>query len=159
MSSDSTRNQLFFKGLLPDRISNPSKNTEYSNPFGLNLIGYDLYDEDIQNITNLIILTDKFNSLNIRLSDSLTDSNTLSKLLRKISLKRQFTSLGFYIKYLDDSLLAVFYDFIGKLQESVSSLKLMIKHKEKNKENEIVEKILENLLKSEGNGLENLELT
>ena len=159
MSSDSTRNQLFFKGLLPDRISNPSKNTEYSNPFGLNLIGYDLYDEDIQNITNLIILTDKFNSLNIRLSDTLTDSNTLSKLLRKISLKRQFTSLGFYIKYLDDSLLEVFYDFIGKLQESVSSLKLMIKHKEKNKENEIVEKILENLLKNEGQGLENLELT
>ena len=159
MSSDLTRNQLFFKGLLPDRISNPSKNTEYSNSFGLNLIGYDLYDEDIQNITNLIILTDKFNSLNIRLSDTLTDSNTLSKLLRKISLKRQFTSLGFYIKYLDDSLLEVFYDFIGKMQESVSSLKLMIKHREKSKENEIVEKILENLLKNEGQGLENLELT
>ena len=54
MSEDSTRNQLFFKGLLSDRISNPSKNTEYSNSFGINLIGYDLYDEDIQNITNLI---------------------------------------------------------------------------------------------------------
>ena len=111
MSTDLTRNQLFFKGTLSDRISNPSKNNEYSVPFGLNLINYDLFDEDVQKITNLIILTDKFNSLNIRLSDTLTDSNTLSKLLRKISLKRQFTSLGFYIKYLDESLLTVFLDF------------------------------------------------
>ena len=158
MSSDNTRNQLFFKGILSDRISNPTKNNEYSNPFGLNLIDYDLFDEDIQKITDLIILTDKFNSLNVRLSDTLTDSNTLSKLLRKISLKRQFTSLGFYIKYLDDSLLTVFYDFIGKFTESVSNLKLMVKYKEKGKENEIVENILENLLKNEGSGLEVLNL-
>ena len=159
MSSDLTRNQLFFKGLLSDRISTPSKNNEYSNPFGLNLFNYDLLDEDIQKITNLIILTDKFNSLNIRLSNTLTDSNTLSKLLRKISLKRQFTSLGFYIKYLDDEFLNIFLDFIGKLQESVSNLKLMVKYGEKTKEEEIVQKILENLLKNEESGLENLNLS
>ena len=159
MSTDLTRNQLFFKGLLPDIISNPSKNNQYAVPFGLNLIDYDLFDEDIQNITNLIILTDKFNSLNIRLSDTLSDSNTLSKLLRKISLKRQFTSLGFFIKYLDDNLLSVFLDFIGKLQESVVNLKIMVKYGEKDKEEEVVEKILENILKNEGNGLENLNLS
>ena len=159
MSSELTRNQLFFKGLLSDRISNPSKNNEYSNPFELNLINYDLFDEDIQNITNLIILTDKFNSLNIRLSNTLTDSNTLSKLLRKISLKRQFTSLGFFIKYLDDEFLNVFLDFIGKMQESVSSLKLMVKYREKSKEEIVVEKILENLLKNEESKLENLNLS
>ena len=159
MSNDLIRNQLFFKGLLPDIISNPSKNNQYTIPFGLNLIDYDLFDEDIQNITNLIILTDKFNSLNIRLSDTLSDSNTLSKLLRKISLKRQFTSLGFYIKYLDDSLLSVFLDFIGKLQESVINLKIKVKHREIDQEEEITEKILENLLKNESNGLENLSLS
>ena len=159
MSNDLIRNQLFFKGLLPDLISNPSKNNQYAVPFGLNLIDYDLFDDDIQNITNLIILTDKFNSLNIRLSDTLSDSNTLNKLLRKISLKRQFTSLGFYIKYLDDNLLSVFLDFIGKLQESVINLKIMVKYGEKDKEEETVEKILENILKNEGNGLEILNLS
>ena len=159
MSSDLTRNQLFFKGLLAERIQNPTKNNEYSVPFGLNLLNYDLFDDDIQKITNLIILTDKFNSLNIRLSNTLTDNNTLSKLLRKISLKRQFISLGFYIKYLDDSLLTVFLDFIGKLQESVTNLKLMVKYKEKTKENDVVEKILENVLKNESGGFENLDLT
>ena len=159
MSSDLTRNQLFFKGLLSDRISNPSKNNEYSNPFGLNLINYDLFDEDIHKITNLIILTDKFNSLNIRLSNTLKDTNTLSKLLRKISLKRQFTSLGFYIKYLDDELLNAFLDFIGKLQESVSNLKLVVKYGDKSKDEEISFKILENVLKNEESGLENLNLS
>ena len=159
MSSDLTRSQLFFKGLLSERISNPPKNNEYSNSFGLNLIDYDLLDEDIQKITYLIILTDKFNFLNIRLSNTLTDSNTLSKLLRKISLKRQFTSLGFYIKYLKDELLNIFLDFIGKLQESVVNLKLMVKYGEKSKEEEISQKILESFLKNEESGLENLNLS
>ena len=159
MSGDLTRNQLFFKDLLSERIQNPQKSNEYSVPFGLNLIDYDLFDEDIQKITNLIILTDKFTSLTIRLSETLTDSNTLSKLLRKISLKRQFTSLGFFIKYLDDSLLNVFLDFIGKLQESVTNLKLMVKYNNKNDESHAVEKILENLQKNENPGLEVLNLT
>ena len=98
MSSDLIRNQLFFKDHLSERISDPQKQNEFSSSFSLNLFDYDLYDEDIQKITNLIILTDKFNSLNIRLSNTLKDSNTLNKLLRKISIKRQFKSLGFYIK-------------------------------------------------------------
>ena len=94
MSNELTLIQLFFKGQLSDRISNPIKNNEFSSPFSLNLFDYDLFDEDIQKIIDLIILTDKFNSLNIRLSNTLIDTNTLGKLLRKISLKKQFKSLG-----------------------------------------------------------------
>ena len=65
MSNDLTRNQLFFKGLLKDIISNPTKNNQYSIPFGLNLINYDLFDEDIQNmkfdlIENNLIKVSKF---------------------------------------------------------------------------------------------------
>ena len=130
MSNDLTRVQLFFKDKLSSRISTSSKTSkEFSSPFSLNLFDYDLFDEDIQKITNLIILTDKFNSLNIRLSQNLSSSNTLSKLLRKISLKKQFKSLGFYIKNLNDELLNVFLEFIGKMQETVNSLKLKIKYK------------------------------
>ena len=133
MSKELIRNQLFFKGLLDERINNSTKNNEYTVPFGLNLLNFDLYDEDIQKITNLIILTDKFNSLKIRLSKTLTDNNILSKLLRKISLKRQFTTLEFYIKYLEDSLLNIFLDFLGKLSESIINIKIRIKYNDKNK--------------------------
>ena len=148
MSNDLTRVQLFFKDKLSSRISTSSKTSkEFSSPFSLNLFDYDLFDEDIQKITNLIILTDKFNSVNIRLSHNLSSSNTLSKLLRKISLKKQFKSLGFYIKNLNDELLNVFLEFIGKMQETVNSLKLKIKYNDEKKEESICGKILENLIK------------
>ena len=148
MSNDLTRVQLFFKDKLSSRISTSSKTSkEFSSPFSLNLFDYDLFDEDIQKITNLIILTDKFNSLNIRLSHNLSSSNTLSKLLRKISLKKQFKSLGFYIKNLNDELLNVFLEFIGKMQDSVNSLKLKIKYCDEKIEENICGKILENLKK------------
>ena len=148
MSNDLTKIQLFFKDKLSERISNQSKvGNEFSTLFSLNLFDYDLYDDDIQKITNLIILTDKFNSLNIRLSHNLTNANTLSKLLRKISLKKQFKSLGFYIKNLNDELLNVFLDFIGKMQETVTSLKLKIKYNDEKIEENICGKILKNLVK------------
>ena len=152
MSNDLTRIQLFFKDKLSERIKTSN---EFSSPFSLNLFDYDIYDEDIQKITNLIILTDKFNSLNIRLSQYLTNSNTLSKLLRKISLKKQFKSLGFYVKNLNDELLNVFLDFIGKMQETVNSLKLKIKYNDEKLEENICGKILENLVKC-NNGLDSL---
>ena len=155
MSSDLIRNQLFFKDHLSERISDPQKQNEFSSSFSLNLFDYDLYDEDIQKITNLIILTDKFNSLNIRLSNTLKDSNTLNKLLRKISIKRQFKSLGFYIKNLNEELLNVFLEFIGKKQESLISLKLKIKFENDEIGENICQKILENLLKNT-DGLEDL---
>ena len=155
MSTDLTRNQLFFKDKLSERISDPSKSSEFSSPFSLDFFDYDLFDEDIQKITNLIILSDKLNSLNIRISNSLNDSNTLSKLLRKIRLKKQFKYLGFYIKNLNEELLNVFLDFIGKMQESVTHLKLMIKYNDDKIGENISQKILENLLKNEG-AIENL---
>ena len=157
MSIDLIRTQLFFKDLLAERISNPSKNNEYSNPFSLDLFDYDLYNEDIQKITNLIILSDKFTTLKIRLSHTLTDDNILSKLLRKISLKRQFKTLSFYIKNLHENLLNIFLDFIGKMQESVITLKLKLKFDDEKEQKNIAEKILENLEKS-GGVLENIYL-
>ena len=157
MSNELTLIQLFFKGQLSDRISNPIKNNEFSSPFSLNLFDYDLFDEDIQKIIDLIILTDKFNSLNIRLSNTLIDTNTLGKLLRKISLKKQFKSLGFYIKNLNEELLNIFLDFIGKMKDSIVNLKIKIKFNDEKTEERICGKILENLLKGEGS-LDNLIL-
>lgn len=157
MSNELTLIQLFFKGLLSDRISNPIKNNEFSSPFSLNLFDYDLFDEDIQKIIDLIILTDKFNSLNIRLSNTLIDTNTLGKLLRKISLKKQFKSLGFYIKNLNEELLNIFLDFIGKMKDSIVNLKIKIKFNDEKTEERICGKILENLLKGDGS-LDNLIL-
>ena len=157
MSNELTLVQLFFKGQLSDRISNPIKNNEFSSPFSLNLFDYDLFDEDIQKIIDLIILTDKFNSLNIRLSNTLIDTNTLGKLLRKISLKKQFKSLGFYIKNLNEELLNIFLDFIGKMKDSIVNLKIKIKFNDEKTEERICGKILENLLKGDGS-LDNLIL-
>ena len=157
MSNELTLIQLFFKGQLSDRISNPIKNNEFSSPFSLNLFDYDLFDEDIQKIIDLIILTDKFNSLNIRLSNTLIDTNTLGKLLRKISLKKQFKSLGFYIKNLNEELLNIFLDFIGKMKDSIVNLKIKIKFNDEKTEERICGKILENLLKGDGS-LDNLIL-
>ena len=157
MSNELTLIQLFFKGQLSDRISNPIKNNEFSSPFSLNLFDYDLFDEDIQKIIDLIILTDKFNSLNIRLSNTLINTNTLGKLLRKISLKKQFKSLGFYIKNLNEELLNIFLDFIGKMKDSIVNLKIKIKFNDEKIEERICGKILENLLKGDGS-LDNLIL-
>jgi Ran GTPase-activating protein (RanGAP) involved in mRNA processing and transport len=157
MSNELTLIQLFFKGQLSNRISNPIKNNEFSSPFSLNLFDYDLFDEDIQKIIDLIILTDKFNSLNIRLSNTLIDTNTLGKLLRKISLKKQFKSLGFYIKNLNEELLNIFLDFIGKMKDSIVNLKIKIKFNDEKTEERICGKILENLLKGDGS-LDNLIL-
>ena len=103
--------QLFFKDILPSRVKNISLYKEYSSKFALDLLNYDLNDKDITKLIQLIIDTDKLVSLSIRLSETLTDKIVLNKLLRKISLKRQFTSLNFYIKYLKDDLLQIFIDF------------------------------------------------
>ena len=60
MSSNKLKNvQLFFKGLLKDRVNNISEYKEYSSKFSIDLINYDIYDTDISNITKLIVDTDK----------------------------------------------------------------------------------------------------
>jgi len=151
--------QLFFKDLLKERVKNISIYKEYSSKFSLDLIDYDLYDIDISNITKLIVETDKLFSLKIRFSENLNDKNILNKLLRKISLKRQFTSLSFYLKYLKDDLLQIFFDFIGKLEPSLNILEISIKYEDSNKENEILKNILINLIKNENSGITDLNLT
>ena len=156
MSSKLKDAQLFFKNLLQKRVKNESEYKEYSINFTLDLLDYDLYDEDIKKVTNLIVDTDKFTSLLIRLSNTLTNSGTLSRLLRKISLKRQFTSLSFFIKYLNDDLLSIFIDFIGKLENTLTTLEITIKYTDIKKEGEIVKRILESLLKNNNSGITNL---
>ena len=148
--------QLFFKDLLNERVKDPEQYKEYSINFNLNLIDYDLYTEDIRRITKLILDTEKLTSLNIRLSNTLTDSFTLNKLLRKISLKKQFISLGFFIKYLNDELLGIFIEFLGKLGNSLTTLEISVKYDNKKKESEVVKKILEALIKNDSSGITTL---
>ena len=122
--------QLFFKDKLEEKLDNPKEYKEYTNNFSLNLIDYDLNDTDIQKLINIIIKTDKLNSLHLRLSNNLKDKNILNKLLRKISLKKQFKSLEFLIKYLEDDLLSIFIEFLSKLENSLTSLEISIKYSE-----------------------------
>lgn len=151
--------QLFFKDILPSRVKNISLYKEYSSKFALDLLNYDLNDKDITKLIQLIIDTDKLVSLSIRLSETLTDKIVLNKLLRKISLKRQFNSLNFYIKYLKDDLLQIFIDFIGKLEPSLNYLEIGIKYHDDNKESEILKNILINLIKNENSGITDINFT
>lgn len=160
MSSNKLKDvQLFFKDKLKPRLKNIPEYKEYSTKFSLDFIKYDLYDTDISKITQLIVETEKLVSLSIRLSDTLTDKTTLNRLLRKISLKRQFTSLNFYIKYLSDDLLNIFIEFIGKLESTLNSLEISIKYPEPKKESEILKKILESLINNENSGITDLSFT
>ena len=151
--------QLFFKDILKSRVKNESLYKEYSSKFSLDLLNYDLTDKDISNLIQLIIDTDKLSSLSIRLSETLTDKVVLNKLLRKISLKRQFTSLSFYIKYLKDDLLQIFIDFIGKLEQTLNYLEISIKYQDDNKEREILQNILINLIKNENSGITDINFS
>ena len=154
MSSNSLKDtQLFFISILKSRIKNTSKYKEYSNKFSLNFLNYDLYDEDINKITQLIVDTEKMTSLSIRLSDTLQDKNILNKLLRKISLKKQFTSLSFYIKYLKDDLLNIFIEFIGKLENTLNSLEINIKYNDPKKETDVLKNILLSLINNTNSGI------
>ena len=157
MSSNLKDSQLFFKNLLLERLDKYSQYKEYSKNFTLDLIGNDLYNDDLQKIINIIRITDKLTSLNIRLSNTLTDKNLLNKLLRKISLKKQFTSLSFLIKYLNDELLWIFLDFIGKLENTLTTLEISIKYDEVKKEREITKKIIESLLKNNNSGIKSFK--
>jgi len=149
--------QLFFKDKLEAKLDNPKEYKEYSNDFSLNLIDYDLNDTDIQKLINLIIKTDKLNSLHLRLSNTLKDKNILNKLLRKISLKKQFKELDFLIKYLEDDLLSIFIEFLSKLENNLTSLEISIKYSDNKKEGEIVKKILESMLKNNNSGITSLK--
>ncbi len=149
--------QLFFKNMLYERIENQTEYKEYSKDFSLNLIDYDLYNEDIEKIINIIIKTEKLISLKLRLSNTLTDKNIFNKLLKKISLKRQFISLSFFIKYLNDDLLSVFIEFVGKLENTLTSLKIKIKYDDIQKEEKVTKQIIESMIKNNDSGLTSLK--
>ena len=153
MSSKLKNTQLFFKNMLQERIEDQEKYKDYSKDFLLKLIDYDLYNEDIEKIINIIIKTEKLNSLYLRLSNTLTDKNILNKLLRKISLKKQFTTLSFYIKYLDDELLNIFIEFLGKFDNNLNSLKIRIKYDDIKKEEKVIKQILESMIKNNNSAL------
>ena len=155
MSSDYSISQLFFKRLLLDHLLNPNIYKTFNNKISLNL-NYDLSDEDILYLTEIIIHSEQINNLLIRLSDTLTDINGLKKLLRKISFKKQFTNLRFYIKYLNDEFFNEFLNFISHFNSSVNSIKIKIKYNDERTEEIKTKYILENLIKNDNNNINSI---
>lgn len=148
MSNSLAKTQLFFKRLLSEKISNPDIYKDFKNKFSLNL-DYDLSNEDLEYLSELIDKSDKMYNINIRLSDTITNEKILSAFLQKILFKNQITYLSFYFKYLNDALFNEFTKFITNIHSSLTSFKLQMKYKDKNIEEKNVQKILENLLKNE----------
>ena len=147
MSSDLSKSQLFFKRLLLEHILNPSAHKNYKNKYSLNL-DFDLSNEDITYLTEILIQSDNLNNLTIRLSDTLTDQKVLHKLLRKIIFKKQITNINIYIKYLNDDLFNEFLNFISRLNYSINSLKIKIKFNDNNTKELKTKLILDNLIKN-----------
>jgi hypothetical protein len=134
---------------------NPNIHKTFNNKISLNL-NYDLSDEDILYLTEIIIHSEQINNLLIRLSDTLTDINGLKKLLRKISFKKQFTNLRFYIKYLNDEFFNEFLNFISHFNSSVNSIKIKIKYNDERTEEIKTKYILENLIKNDNNNINSI---
>ena len=149
--------QLFFKNKLIERVLNISLYKKYSNNFSLDLTNYDLNYDDINNLINLIIATEKLNQLKLRFSNTITNKESLNKLLRKISLKNQFTSLSFFVKYLNDDLLSIFLDFIGKINRNVAEFEIKIKYNSFKKEEIVTKLIIENLIKNDELGITSIK--
>ena len=157
MSSSKKDTQLFFKNKLIERVLNTSIYKEYSNNFSLDLINYDLYNDDINRLINLIISTEKLTSLKLRLSNTITEKEPLKKLFRKISFKKQFTSLSFFVKYLKEDLLINFLEFLTKLNKNVSEFEIRIKYNHIKEEEKITKLILENMIKNSELGITDIK--
>jgi len=157
MSSSFAKTQLFFKRKLLERVSNPEIYKTFKNKYAMSL-DYDLSDEDIDYLTQIILQSEKLYNITIRLSDTLKDTQILNKLLNQITVKKQFTYLGFFIKYLNDDLFSEFANFISNLNSSVTSLKLTLKYKNREIEERRTQNILENLLKNKNLNINNLYL-
>ena len=152
MSSELSITQLFFKRLLLEQILNPNIHKIFKNKFSLNL-DYDLSNEYIQYLTEIILQTDQLNNLTIRLSDTLTEAKSLNKLLRKISVKKQISSLRINIKYLNDELFNELLYFLSHINSYINTLKIELKYND-NIAKEIKTKlILENLIKNDNNNI------
>ena len=155
MSNNYAKTQLFFKRLLSDRISKAELNKDFNNKFSLNL-DYDLTDDDLIYLNQIIDQTEKLYNINIRLSNTLSNVQIFKNLLKKIYDKKQFTYLSFYIKYLNNELFSEFADFISNINSSVTSFKLQIKYKNRDLEEKYMQKILENFIKNENLNINNL---
>ena len=155
MSNSNAKTQLFFKRLLSEKVSNPNLYKDFKKKFALNL-DYDLSDEDLEYLNEIIDKTDYMYNINIRLSDSITNEKILNKLLKNMSIKKTITYLSFYIKYLNDTLFSEFTNFILNINSSLTSFKLQIKYRDKNIEENRMQKILDNLIKNEHLNINNL---
>ena len=134
--------QKFFKGELMNG------ETYIPKEFNLDFTSFDIDDECIQNLSQLIVKTPQLSQLSLRLSNKLKNTSYLDRLLRKISLKQQFILLSFYIKYLNPELLDIFITFLTKINFKTNSLKIQIKYHDKNYEREVIKRIIEGLDKN-----------
>jgi Ran GTPase-activating protein (RanGAP) involved in mRNA processing and transport len=155
MSNNFAKTQLFFKRLLLEKISNPDLYKDFKKKFSLNL-DYDLSDEDLEYLTQLIDNTDNMYNINIRLSETIMNEIILNKLLEKMSQKKKITYLSFYIKYLNDKLFSEFANFILNINSSLTSFKLQIKYKNENIEEKRIQIILTNLINNNNLNINNL---
>ena len=128
MSTPSEKNEElimakhFFKGILEEEIS------EYKDKLSLNIEDFDITEEHLEKISKLNQISFKLTSLSIRLSNTLSDTFSLSKFLDKLCKKRQFTSFSFFIKYLNDELLNIFLNSLTKIGSNITNLKIQIKY-------------------------------
>ncbi len=131
--------QKFFKGKLDSKTIDKN--------FNINLLNYDIFNNDISNLIKLINETKYLNNISLRFSETLTETSgeNLKILLNLFIENKQFNSFSFYIKYLDDSLLNIFYDFCEKIPNNIEELKIQIKYTNKNKENIVINNILTKL--------------
>ncbi len=143
--------QKFFKGELMNG------ETYIPKEFNLDFTSFDIDDECIQNLSQLIVKTPQLSQLSLRLSNILKNSSYLDRLLRKISLKQQFILLSFYIKYLNPELLDIFITFLTKINFKTNSLKIQIKYHDKNYEREVIKRILEGLDKNNESQIHEIE--
>ena len=152
MSSDLSRIQLFFNRLLLTHLLNPNAHKIFKNNFSLKL-DYDLSDEDIEYLTEIIIQSNLLNNLTLRISETITDESILKKLFRKILVKKQISSLKIYIKYLNDKLFDEFISFLNHLNSSINTLRIEIKYNDIKIKEFKTKNILENLIKNENNNI------
>jgi Ran GTPase-activating protein (RanGAP) involved in mRNA processing and transport len=150
MSTPSEKNEelilakQFFKGILEEEIS------EYKDKLSLNIEDFDITEEHLEKISKLNQISFKLTSLSVRLSNTLSDTFSLSKFLEKLCKKRQFTSFGFFIKYLKDELLNIFLDFLTKIGPNITKLKIHIKYDTLEKERDVTQKIISSLNQNTG---------
>ena len=140
ISNEEATAQKFFKGILAETI------VKAKEPIALNLLSYDIKEDVLEKISELNTLSTKLGSLSVRLSNVLSDSKAVAKFLQKVIKKKHVTSLGFYLKYLNQDIFDIFADCISRIGAHVTSLKIQVKAKEKEIERKQIAKVLSSLV-------------